>query len=263
MSGAHAETWLLDLGNSRAKAARLEHGGPVDVLAFEWDRPDFVAALRDRLQRWPRPARAYVASVVSDERVEKARAALDAVAPDRIEWLRTPRSAGGLTNRYAKPERLGIDRFLAMLAAHARSRGGCVVVGCGTALTLDAVSADGTHEEGMIALSPERMLQTLHGVTAIADRNPDAFAADAGDDTAIALQAGCWASAGALVEWFVARARNGAGAEHVWLHGGWARRLAEWLARDGCGVEVLDDAVLHGLATWAAGLDVESPARGR
>ena len=263
MSGAHAETWLLDLGNSRAKAARLERGKPVDALAFEWDRPDFVAVLRDRLRRWPRPARVCVASVVSAERMEKARAALDAVAPDRIEWLRTPRSAGGLTNRYAKPERLGIDRFLAMLAAHAQARGGCVVVGCGTALTLDAVAADGTHAEGMIALSPERMLQTLRAATAIADRNADAFATDVGDDTAIALQAGCWASAGALVEWFVARSGKATGAEHVWLHGGWARRLAEWLARDGCSVEVLDDAVLRGLAIWAAGGDVESPARGR
>lgn len=263
MSGAHAETWLLDLGNSRAKAARLELGEPLDVLAFEWDRPDFIAVLRDRLRRWPRPARVCVASVVSAERMEKARAALDAVAPDRIEWLRTPRSAGGLTNRYAKPERLGIDRFLAMLAAHAQARGGCVVVGCGTALTLDAVAADGTHAEGMIALSPERMLQTLRAATAIADRNPDAFATDVGDDTAIALQAGCWASAGALVEWFVARSGKATGAEHVWLHGGWARRLAEWLARDGCSVEVLDDAVLRGLAIWAAGGDVESPARGR
>jgi type III pantothenate kinase len=219
--------------------------------------------LRDRLRRWPRPARVCIASVVSAERVEKTRAALDAIAPDRIEWLRTPRSAGGLTNRYAKPERLGIDRFLAMLAAHLQARGGCVVVGCGTALTLDAVSADGTHAEGLIALSPERMLQTLHAATAIADRNPDAFATDVGDDTAIALQAGCWASAGALVEWFVARSGKGAGTEHVWLHGGWARRLAEWLARDGCRVEVLDDAVLRGLAIWAAGVDVESPARGR
>jgi type III pantothenate kinase len=263
MSGAHAETWLFDLGNSRAKAARLERGEPVEVLALDWERPDFVTALRDQLRRWPQPARVWIASVASAGRVEKMRAALDPVAPGRIEWLRTPRSAGGLTNRYAKPERLGIDRFLAMLAGHKQARGGCVVVGCGTALTLDAVSADGTHAEGMIALSPERMLQTLHAATAIADRNPDAFAADAGDDTAIALQAGCWASAGALVEWFVAGAGKRAGTEHVWLHGGWARRLAGWLARDGCRVEVLDDAVLRGLATWAAGVDVESPARGR
>lgn len=263
MSSAHPETWLFDLGNSRAKAARLERGEPVDRLALDWERPDFVAALRDALRGWPHPARVWIASVASAGRVEKTRAALDSIEADRIEWLRTPRSACGLTNSYAKPERLGIDRFLAMLAAHRQADGGCVVIGCGTALTLDAVSADGIHVEGMIALSPERMLQTLHAATAIADRNPDAFAADVHDDTAMALQAGCWASAGALVEWFVARAGKASGAEHVWLHGGWAGRLAEWLARDGCRVELLDDAALRGLAVWAEGFNVESAARGR
>lgn len=263
MSGAYPETWLFDLGNSRAKAARLDRGAPVDVLALDWDRTDFVEILRGHLRRWPQPATVLIASVASAERAGKARAALDSVGADRIEWLRTPRSACGLTNRYAIPERLGIDRFLAMLAAHRQAPGGCVVVGCGTALTLDAVAADGTHAEGMIALSPERMLQTLHAATAIADRNPDAFAADVRDDTANALQSGCWASAGALVQWFVARARKSRGTEHAWLHGGWAARLAEWLARDGCNVQVLDDAVLRGLAVYARGLDVESPARSR
>ena len=251
VSSGHPETWLFDLGNSRAKAARLERGEPVEVLALDWDRSDFVAALRDELERWPHPARVWIASVASAERAEKTRAALDLFEAGRVEWLRTPRSACGLTNRYAKPERLGIDRFLAMLAAHKQARGGCVVAGCGTALTLDAVSADGIHAEGMIALSPERMLRTLHAATAIADRNPDAFATNVGDDTAVALQAGCWASAGALVEWFVARSRKGSGTEHVWLHGGWAERLAEWLERDGVPVQLLDHAVLRGLAIWA------------
>lgn len=256
MSATPSETWLFDLGNSRAKAARLERGAPVDVLALEWERPDFVVALRGELERRPRPGRVWIASVASTERAAKIREALDSIPAGHVEWLRTPRSAGGLTNRYAKPERFGIDRFLAMLAVHRRANGGCVVIGCGTALTLDAVAADGTHAEGLIALSPERMLQTLHAATAIADRNPDAFATDVRDDTGIALQAGCWASAGALVEWFAARSRKSANAEHVWLHGGWATRLADWLAHDGFRVEMLDDAVLHGLAAWAKELNV-------
>lgn len=251
MNPERAETWLFDLGNSRAKAARLGHGEPVDVHAFDWDRPDFAGALRDRLARWPRPARVLVASVASGARARQIREVLAAFAPGRIEWPRTPQSAGGVVNRYARPERLGIDRFLAMLAVHAGAPGACVVIGCGTAMTLDCVAADGAHVEGMITLSPAGMLQTLQGATAIADRNPDAFAAKVRDDTAIALQTGCWASAGALVQWFVARARKSQGMERVWLHGGWAGRLAEWLARDGCRVEVLDDAVLRGLAIWA------------
>ena len=252
------ETWLFDLGNSRAKTARLVRGEPVDVIALDWNREDFVAALRGHLERWPQPRRVWVASVASAARADQVRGALASIEPQRIEWLRTPRRAGGVTNSYAKPERLGIDRFLAMLATHARASGSCVVVGCGTALTLDAVAGDGHHAEGMIALSPTGMLQVLQARTAIADANPDAFANAAGDDTAVALQAGCWASAGALVEWFVARCRTRLATGQVWLHGGWAGRLADWLARDGCRVEVLDHAVLRGLAAWAAKGGLES-----
>lgn len=243
------ETWLFDLGNSRAKVARLASGEPADVMALDWERGDFTATLRNRLAKWPHPCRVWVASVASELRTQRVREVLAAFEPAKVEWLRTPRRAGGVVNRYAKPERLGIDRFLAMVAAHARAPGASVVIGCGTALTLDVVAVDGTHAEGMISLSPDGMLRTLHDATAIRDSNPAAFAdANARDDTAAALQAGCWASAGALVEWFVARSKARHGAVHVWLHGGWAGRLSEWLARDGCAVDTFDDAVLRGLA---------------
>lgn len=251
--------WLLDLGNSRAKVARLESGRLVDAFALDWRREDFAAALQARLENWAQPARVWVASVASATRVAQVQAVLAKLPPARVRWLRSPRCAGGVTNSYAKPERLGIDRFLAMLAAHAEGGAACVV-GCGTALTLDALAADGRHTEGMIALSPAGALQALKGATAIADHNPDAFALAATDDTARALQAGCWASAGALVEWFVARWRSRGPLQHVWIHGGWAHSLADWLCADGLSVEVLDDAVLRGLAAWATADTVESPA---
>jgi type III pantothenate kinase len=248
---AAAEAWLLDLGNSRAKFARLEGGAPVDITALDWSRPDFAAAARALLDSWPRPRRILVASVAPDARSDALRECLPREPPVAIEWLQSPRRACGVTNRYAKPERLGIDRFLSMVAVHARAPGAAIVVGCGTALTLDAVGPDGDHPAGLIAPSPERMLQALQRDTAIADRNPDAFRADAEDDTAASLRSGCWAAAGALVEWFARNQQSRLGQPAVWLHGGWSGALSAWLARDGCAAQVLDHAVLHGLAVWA------------
>jgi type III pantothenate kinase len=244
------ETWLLDLGNSRAKLARLERGMPVDVTTLDWSRPDFAVAMRGLVDRWPRPERVLVASVAPAASADRLREWLPDGPAIETEWLRSPREACGIRNRYAKPERLGIDRFLAMVAAHARAPGPAVVIGCGTALTLDALGADGEHRAGLIAPSPARMLESLRAGTAIADTNPDAFADAGGDDTAIALHAGCWAAAGALVEWFAARQRAALGAGSVWLHGGWSAPLAEWLARDGVPVERFEHAVLHGLALF-------------
>lgn len=259
MSLDAAATWLLDLGNSRVKLARLEEGAPAGTWTLDWNHDDFDATLRARLASWPRPGRVLLASVAAPARAERLQRAL-ALPPDTgVEWLRSPRRACGVTNRYRIPARLGIDRFLSMVAVHARVAGPSVVVGCGTALTLDAVAADGAHAKGMIALSPRRMLDTLRGATAIEDGNPDAFTAReaGGDDTAAALTAGCWAAAGSLVEWFLARHGGAGAATPLWLHGGWAADLAAWLAREGYPAQVLDYAVLHGLARWADGADVE------
>jgi type III pantothenate kinase len=249
VSGRRDETWLLDLGNSRAKLARMEERAPVDITALDWTRPDLATALRGLLDSWPRPARILVASVAPASRTDVVRDCL----PRGVEvaWLRSPRRACGVGNHYAKPERLGIDRFLSMVAVRARADGAAVVIGCGTAVTLDAVAADGNHAAGLIAPSPAAMLETLHHGTAIGDTNPDAFRTGGGDDTAVALQAGCRAAVGALVEWFATRQRAGLGAAPVWLHGGWANALAAWLERDGFDAGVLEHAVLSGLAVWA------------
>jgi len=250
VSARAGETWLLDLGNSRAKLARLEHGAPADATALDWSQPDFAACVHEIFRAWPQPARVFVASVAPAAFADRIRALLPSGVATETKWLRTPRRACGVGNRYAKPERLGIDRFLSMVAVHARTGGAGIVIGCGTALTLDAVAADGEHAAGLIALSPGRMVEALRSGTAIAATNPDAFDDDGGDDTAAALQAGCWAAAGALVEWFVARQGVARGEAPVWLHGGWAGRLQAWLVRDGFKAQLFEDAVLHGLALW-------------
>lgn len=254
MSAQVGETWLCDLGNSRAKLARLERGAPTGVAALDWTRPDFDLQVRGIAAAWPPPDRVLAASVASAANAERLQGLLRVNPAAEVEFLRTPRAACGVRNRYAKPERLGVDRFLSMVAVHARTGGAGVVIGCGTALTLDAVATDGIHAAGLIALSPERMLEALRGATSIADNNPDAFDGDGGDDTAVALQAGCWATAGAAVEWFATRQRAALGDARVWLHGGWAPALAAWLVRDGFAAEVFEHAVLHGLAEWARNL---------
>lgn len=250
MNATHADTWLFDLGNTRLKAARCVGGAPQDVVALAWELPDWRAALVAHLRAWPQPTRVLVAAVASEARGAALDEVLSEVAGTRGEFIRSPREACGVRNRYAIPQRLGIDRFLALVALR-ETHGAGVIVGCGTALTLDALAADGTHSAGLIALSPVRALAALQGATSIAAGNPDAFAdAPSLDDTALALREGCWASAGALVAWFHARQSVDA---PLYLHGGWAPELAAWLAREGHAVQMLDDAVLRGLAVWAAG----------
>jgi type III pantothenate kinase len=61
----------------------------------------------------------------------------------------------GLYNSYVHPERMGVDRWLAMIAAFTQSKAygqgkGIIVVDAGSALTIDVVSVDGKHQGGYI-----------------------------------------------------------------------------------------------------------------
>jgi type III pantothenate kinase len=56
----------------------------------------------------------------------------------------------GVTNGYDEYELLGLDRWLAIVGAYHLSRGACLVLDLGTAITSDFVSVDGRHMGGFI-----------------------------------------------------------------------------------------------------------------
>lgn len=60
-------------------------------------------------------------------------------------------SAGSVINGYRDQQRLGVDRWLAIIAAYDLCKQACVVVDLGTAITIDLVAQDGVHLGGYIA----------------------------------------------------------------------------------------------------------------
>lgn len=72
-------------------------------------------------------------------------------------FARTSSVCAGVTNSYENPELMGVDRWLAMLAAWNKSGTACCVVDCGSAITVDYLDAAGTHRGGYI-LPGMRML---------------------------------------------------------------------------------------------------------
>ena len=88
------------------------------------------------------------------------------------EWLTASAAACGVTNRYARPAQLGADRWASLVAAWRRSTAtdlfppACVVVNAGTAVTIDALDADGVFRGGLILPGMRLMLQALAENTA-------------------------------------------------------------------------------------------------
>jgi len=60
------------------------------------------------------------------------------------------REMAGVRNGYEDFERLGLDRWLAMLGAYRLAAGACLVLDFGTAVTADFIAADGEHLGGFI-----------------------------------------------------------------------------------------------------------------
>ncbi len=67
----------------------------------------------------------------------------------------------GMAIRTDNPRELGADRLVNAVAAYARFGGPCVVVDFGTAITFDAISADGEYLGGIIAPGVEISLAAL------------------------------------------------------------------------------------------------------
>ena len=229
------QDWLFDFGNTRLKCVPLGDDGAVgDVRALA---PDAFDAL-------PRGEVAFVASVAP----EAARVALlDALAHRfrRIAIARTLPALHGLRIAYATPARLGVDRFLAMVGA--RDAYPALLVGVGTALTIDLVDADGMHLGGRIAPSPTLMREALSARAAQLAPVGGTYSEFA-SDTDDALASGCEGAAIALIERSHAHATQRLGrAPAMLLHGGGADALLDRLPQ----ATRRTGLVLDGLARWA------------
>jgi type III pantothenate kinase len=106
---------------------------------------------------------------------------------------RVTESWNGLRNAYREPRRLGVDRWLAMIAAwqDAGRAAPICVVDAGTALTADAIAQDGAHLGGIIAAGLQTQQRAVLAATHIAARDTAApFTAALGTDTESCVRQG-------------------------------------------------------------------------
>lgn len=82
------------------------------------------------------------------------------------EFAITQQQQCGLVNSYASPSSMGVDRWLAMLAAwNSQPNSPHIVIDAGTAITLDIIDANGKHLGGYICPGFNMMKTTLLGGT--------------------------------------------------------------------------------------------------
>ncbi len=167
------------------------------------------------------------------------------------EFVASARNAAGLTTRYKEPWRLGVDRFMAVIAAYhmARARGACVV-DVGTAMTVDLVDPLGVHLGGAIIPGPELMVGSVLKNTAGIARRASGAALQAkgmfAQDTRAAIEQGARYAAAAVIDRAVAEAQRVLQRTPLVLLTGGAAVQIEPLLH--CSYVSVPDLVLRGVA---------------
>jgi type III pantothenate kinase len=255
-------TVVVDIGNARIKWARAESGRlrERDHALHTSDVEGAAHAFAESLAGEP-VERIVVANVAGDAVARM----LETVAKERLgvglEIVRTARETLGVRCAYRDPSRLGVDRWVAVIAAHraaAARRDGprpACVINAGTALTFDAVDVRGRHLGGLILPGPRIAADALARLTHGIGETPPAAGKPAGlgmlgRSTEDAVGYGAlFAPAAAFDRASKVVAEELGVPPVVYLAGGEADVLRPWLETD---VHVEADLVLKGLALIAA-----------
>lgn len=236
---------LVDAGNTRIKWAIA----PPDAAPGDWTAHGAVPhAELERLQpAWAGHGltRAIVSNVAGHAMQAQLTALLAPLLPAAPHWFTARAELNGLRNRYRNPAQLGSDRFAAALGARSLAPGKALVVAtCGTATTVDAVTAAGDFLGGMILPGLGLMLGALARGTAQLPQvapgerytAPPVFA----DHTSDAILSGCLAAQAGAIE----RACAALPADLCIVSGGAAASVAPLLSVPHW---MLDNIVLVGL----------------
>ena len=132
-----------------------------------------------------------------------------------------------LPNRYQPPESAGTDRLANAIAAYDEFHSACIIVDAGTAVTVDAVSADGAFQGGAILPGIELAANALAHGTALLPRSE---VKDPGpgipNSTRSAISAGVLRGTGGAVDRLAAdMARELGDCRHFVATGGDAERI--------------------------------------
>lgn len=228
---------LLDAGNSRLKWAWAEDAAWRDRGLLDIGQIESLGQALAHLPAPPRILAANVAGPVVAKQIEAACARWET----KVEFVRAAPAQCGVRNAYRRAEQLGSDRWAALIAAWERQHAACLVVNCGTATTVDALSAAGEFRGGLILPGLAMMRRSLAAGTAQLDAAPGIWE-DFPRSTENAVYSGAiQATVGAIVQQHALLREPGA---VCLLDGGAAGEVAPHL---GVPVARVEDLVLRGL----------------
>ena len=234
-------TILIDIGNTAVKWQLREPEQTSDT-----GRGDVSQLMRwlESLGNLPRQQVA-VSCVRDDEFAGELRDALFHLGCSSVDFAESSATHAGVTNAYASPSSLGVDRWLAVLALKSRGHESGIVVDVGTACTIDVLESN-RHVGGFILPGPKLACEALVANTdKIRYSTEPPAALEPGGDTGACVVSGAWLTIVGAVKEIAKRYPHCP----LFLAGGAAPTLID-LGVEG---ELVTDLVFDGLYFWLNG----------
>ena len=235
-------TLLVDSGNRSIKWAVLEKGDLVEHGRVDRSSGESLSDVWKHLRQ---PQRVLVSNVAGQPGEEMVREISIKLWQLPVEIVSSTDECCGVTNCYVDPAKLGVDRWLAMIAAWHMTEGPVIVIDCGTAVTIDLVDENGAFRGGIIMAGLGLSRVALRAGTASLDKYDQSHLSVAAKSTAEAVTSGTLIGlAGAIERVVKDQSEMLEMKPSVLLCGGDAENLMMLL---NINVEIQPDMVLQGL----------------
>ncbi|MFI2813226.1 type III pantothenate kinase [Microbulbifer sp. YPW16] len=238
----------IDIGNTRGKWRLVQSQSGHAVARGGFATGDLAQGRLPAQWAGAGPRRVRVANVAGARMAELLTAALRTDLSLEPQFARVERHCAGVTCGYRDTAALGVDRWLAVLAAHRRDPSPALVVDCGSAVTLDLLGTGGRHRGGYILPGLELMRRALYADTdavKVAGQFIEGMSLAPGIDTAEAVNRGLPSMVLGAIERALAELRRSEEMEPLlWLTGGDGQFFASLFGDD---AELVPDLVFEGL----------------
>lgn len=173
---------LVDIGNSRLKSAVCTAGELSDFYSEAYGDRKPIECLEAHLLRQSEVRDLALVSVRGKAFESEVRLLCERYKIT-LHWAGSVAEAYGIKNTYRLPETLGSDRFVALVGARQLfANEYCIVVDCGTAVTIDGLTAQGEFSGGVIIpglrLWGDSLIQRADQLNEHRLQHPDVFARD-------------------------------------------------------------------------------------
>ena len=159
--------------------------------------------------------------------------------------------AFGVSSCYEQPEHLGVDRWLALIAAHQLyPRENVLIIDAGTAITVDLLAKNGEHIGGWIMPGVQTMFDSLLGNTQkIFAEQQDISILTFGENSSECVNLGIWAMVSGAINNAIAQANETLTLDKVIVTGGNSEQIAKIMSAN---AEIIPELLFHGLSCFHA-----------